>query len=171
MNSRPDSVVPRFGRYLAGLAFVSMLAFVFLNYRDPWPPLVPPPLAASPEVPTPPIERTLSLAQPPVVERGQPAPAKRSAEVDESVPATSLPLRLVATVVHEDPSRSLARIEDAQSSDAHMLLQGQAFEGRPGVTLVTIEPHSVLLDNYGTLERLPLEPNGLQFTADSLRSQ
>ena len=78
-----------------------------------------------------------------------------------------LPLRLNATVVQEDPSRSLARVEDAQLSDAQMLLQGQVFEGRPHVRLITIESDSVLIDNYGTLERLPLEPGGLQFTAES----
>ncbi len=51
-----------------------------------------------------------------------------------------------------------------------MLLQGQLFEGRPHVTLVMIESDSVLLDNHGTLERLPLEPGGLQITEDSLRN-
>lgn len=169
MSDDPDAPKPRFGRYLAVLAFVSMLGFVFLNYRDPWPPIVSPPLVPAPEVPAPPSTNTLSLAPPPAVEADPSTTPEHAAEaeIEDTVPMTSLPLRLNATVVQEDPSRSLARVEDAQLSDAQMLLQGQVFEGRPHVRLITIESDSLLIDNYGTLERLPLEPGGLQFTAES----
>jgi hypothetical protein len=172
MSDDPDAHNPRFARYLAGLAFVSMLGFVFLNYRDPWPPIVPPPLAPAPQIPAPPSTNTLSLAPPPpAVAPDQATTPGRAAAVEDTVPTTSLPLRLNATVVQEDPSRSLARVEDAQLSDAQMLLQGQVFEGRPHVRLITIDSDSVLIDNYGTLERLLLEPGGLQFTPESSRDE
>ncbi|MBW2287983.1 MAG: hypothetical protein JRG80_22375 [Deltaproteobacteria bacterium] len=171
MSEGPNAPNSRFGRYLAGLAVVSMLGFVFLNYRDPWPPIVPPPLEPAPEAPAPPYANTLSLAAPPAIEPNQPAPPEDAAEVEDTVPTTSLALRLLATMVQEEPSRSLARVADAQLPNAQMMLQGQVFEGRPHVTLVAIESDSVLLANYGTLERLPLEPDGLQITADSPHSE
>ena len=46
------------------------------------------------------------------------------------------------------------------------MAQGAKFEGRPTVTLVTIESERVLLDNYGTLEQLPLDPDGIQLTGE-----
>ena len=170
MSDGPDGPKRRFGRYMGGVALVSMLAFVILNYRDPWPPIVSPSLAPALEVPTPPAAGSLSLEPPPAIDPDQPAPPEQAAEVDHAVPTTSLPLRLLATAVQEDPSRSFARIEDDEASRAQMLSRGQVFEGRPQVVLVTIESGSVLLDNQGRLERLPLEPGGLQVTAGSLRS-
>jgi len=171
MGNEPAPAKQRFGRYLAVVAFTSMLAFVFLNYRDPWPPvgsaeLAPPPVAATTS-----NARTLSLAPVPTALPDRSAAAMNSSEDDDAVPTTSLPFRLLATMVQDDDSRSLARIKDAKRSNAQMLLPGQAFEDRPQVTLVAIEPDSVLLDNSGSLERLPLEPGGLRLNAESPRDE
>lgn len=162
-SDRRDPGRPRFGRYLAAVAVASMLAFVFLNYRDPWPPIVPPSLAPPPGISAPSNANRLSLAPPPTIgDPGRPSANERTVEADDAIPTTSLPLRLLATVVREDPTGSLARTADARSSGARMMFQGQVFEGRPRVKLVAIESDSVLIDNDGTLERLPLEPGGLQ---------
>jgi len=161
----------RFGRYLAVVAFVSMLAFVFLNYRDPWPPVGSPELAPAPDAGPASNANTLSLAPVPPPVPDQSATAMNTAEEDAAIPTTTLPFRLLATMVQDDASRSLARIADARLPNAQMLLQGQAFEGRPRVTLVAIEVDSVLLDNSGSLERLPLAPGGLRLGADSPRDE
>ena len=38
----------RFRTLIAAIAAITIVGFVFLNYRDPWPPIVPPPLEPEP---------------------------------------------------------------------------------------------------------------------------
>jgi general secretion pathway protein C len=157
-----------FARLAAGLAVVSILAFVYLSNRDPRPATVPSPATAESEgTPAQPAGTPTPASPPPVVSVAPPAGGPTAAESTGAVPSTSLQLRLLATAVQEDPSRSFARIDDAQLSGARLMVQGQVFEGRPNVTLVTIESDSVLLDNYGRLERLLLDPDGTQFAGDA----
>jgi hypothetical protein len=171
MSNESAPAKRRFGRYLAVVAFLSMLSFVFLNYRDPWPPIGSPELAPPPDAATATNANNLSLAPAPTDLPDRSA-AKLNTDDDEAaVPTTSLPFRLLATMVQDDASRSLARIADTRLPNAQMLLQDQAFEGRPQVTLVAIEPDSVLLDNSGSLERLPLEPGGLRLNANPPRDE
>jgi len=152
------------------LAAFGILGFVFLNYRDPWPPLVPPPLV--PETAEPP---PLPAGSMPLAPRSALVTAETTAhstvkdvpavvETPPAAPITTLPLRLLVTAVQANPARSFARIEDLQSSATRLMFQGQVFEDRPFITLVTIEADAVLLDNHGALERLPLTPGGRRTT-------
>jgi type II secretion system protein C len=154
----------RFRSLLVGIVVVTVLGFTFfLNYRDPWPPLVPRPLVPESETRAPrePPHGILNLAPLPDAEGERAGGESAPGDAPDSLPVTALPLRLLATAVQtSDPSRSFARIEDAQLSGARLMVQGQGFEARPRVTLVTIEPGSVLIENHGALERLPLDANG-----------
>lgn len=141
---------------------MTVLGFTFfLNYRDPWPPLVPRPLEPEAETAAPrePPHGNLNLAPLPEAAREPVDPGP-----PQTIPVTSLPLRLLATAVQEDTSRSFARIQDSQLSGARLMAIGKAFEGRPGVKIVAIEPSSVLIDNQGILERVPLAPEGRVLT-------
>lgn len=169
MADESGAAARRFRSLLVGLVVATVLGFTFfLNYRDPWPPLVPRPLVPESEAPREPLREVphgnLNLAPLP---EAQPEPnVSGSAGVDssDSPPLTTLPLRLLATAVQDDASRSFARIADAQLSGARLMVVGQSLEGRPQVAVVAIEPTSVLIENRGTLERLPLAPEGRQLT-------
>ncbi len=83
--------------------------------------------------------------------------------IDTGIAQTSLPLKLLVTSAQEDASLSFARIEDLQHGHEQVAKAGRTLRDRPKVTLVAIEPESVLLDNYGVVERLPLDPDGNRF--------
>ena len=100
----------------------------------------------------------------------QAAGATRSpgGEADDGIPITQLPLLLVATATGDEVSNPFARIEDLQHAVESILHTGQALPERSGVVLASIERESVLLDNHGDLERLPLDANGRALGADDL---
>jgi general secretion pathway protein C len=73
------------------------------------------------------------------------------------LPHTQLPLRLVATVVRERRSLSLATVVDTQAGGHEVLSEGGILRHHPRVKLAAIERGRVLLDNDGTREQLLLE--------------
>jgi type II secretion system protein C len=87
-----------------------------------------------------------------------PAPARSAPEPEEaSLPYTKLPLRLVATVVRENPALSLATVEDLERTAHQVMSEGQSFDAHPKATLVSIERGRVILDNDGVREQLVLD--------------
>jgi type II secretory pathway component PulC len=70
---------------------------------------------------------------------------------------TALPLSLVATMVRDDPSRSLATVSDEEHQARRVLAPGQPLPRRPGVILARIERERVLIDNQGVLESLAMD--------------
>ena len=79
------------------------------------------------------------------------------AEERSDLPHTELPLRLVATVVRENPKLSLATIEDEEQGGHQVLGEGQPFRGRGDVTLVGIERGRVVIDHAGVREQLVID--------------
>jgi general secretion pathway protein C len=128
----------------------------------------PQPAAEKPE-PIPSQERASAPLVPESALEPPPAqPARPPAEAPEQIPLTGLPLRLLATVTEQEPHLSLAHIEDIQHASQQLLKEGQTLKDRPYVTLVRIEPDSVLLDNYGVQERLMLDADGRRLTGDTI---
>jgi type II secretion system protein C len=73
------------------------------------------------------------------------------------IPHTRLPLRLLATVVREDPALSLATIVDVERAAQAVMSEGESFEGIPSARIAGIERGRVLLDNAGVREQLVIE--------------
>jgi type II secretory pathway component PulC len=84
-----------------------------------------------------------------------PAPPPAEPGSSEILP-TSLPLSLVATMVRDDPSRSLATIADAEHDTRRVLTPGQTLPRRSGVTLTRVLRERVLIDNQGVIESLAM---------------
>jgi general secretion pathway protein C len=74
-------------------------------------------------------------------------------------PHTRLPLRLLATVVRENPAYSLATIVDTERSEHEVMTEGQLFAGRPEARIARIERGRVLIDHDGVTEQLVLSQN------------
>lgn len=129
------------------------------------PPVEPGAVATAPAVTRPAPPASGSPTPPPARSRAAGAPEDTVDAAGDRVP-TQLVLRLLATFVHEDRTRSFARIEDVQLATDRLLIEGQSLAQRPYVRLVEIHPDHVVLDNYGVLERLPLDPEGVQLPGD-----
>lgn len=76
---------------------------------------------------------------------------------DPGVPLTDLPLRLVATVVRENASLSLATVEDLDRTTYEVLNEGDRFRDHPQASVVRIERGRILLDNDGVREQLVID--------------
>ncbi len=83
----------------------------------------------------------------------EPAPGAE----DGDVPHTRLPLRLVATVLRENPGRSLATVENTARSGHEVLGEGQVLRDHRAARIVSIERGRVLLDNDGVREQLVID--------------
>jgi general secretion pathway protein C len=83
----------------------------------------------------------------------EPAPVAE----DGDVPHTRLPLRLVATVLRENPGRSLATVENTARRGHQVLAEGQLFRDQRAVRIVSIERGRVLIDNDGVREQLVID--------------
>ncbi len=85
--------------------------------------------------------------------------AREPAPVAEegAVPHTKLPLRLVATVLRENPGRSLATVENTARSGHEVLGEGQVLRDHRAARIVSIERGRVLLDNDGVREQLVID--------------
>lgn len=103
----------------------------------------PAPLAASAKAPD------VAAAPPP----GATAPAEATQD-SSGIPHTRLPLRLLATVVRENRTLSLATVEDLERSANEVLNEGQSFEGHPNARIARIERARVLIDHDGVREQL-----------------
>jgi general secretion pathway protein C len=104
----------------------------------------------------------------PVVEQAAPqvaaSPDASGPSPDPSdVPHTRLPLRLLATVVREDPSLSLATVVDVDLS-TQVLSEGERFAAHPDARIARIERARILIDNAGVREQLAIE-TGLRHSA------
>lgn len=91
------------------------------------------------------------VAEAPTTAQAPPAPE------EASLPHTKLPLRLVATVVRENPALSLATVEDLARTGHQVMSEGQRFDAHPQASLVSIERGRVILDNDGVREQLVLD--------------
>jgi general secretion pathway protein C len=91
-----------------------------------------------------------------------PPPAPAAAARPADIPHTQLPLRLLATVVADDPSLSLATVADEERGAHAVMGEGQQFGGRPYVVLAAIERGRVLIDNHGVREQLVLVHGGAE---------
>jgi general secretion pathway protein C len=121
-----------------------VLALAWALGRRPGPEAAPRPAPAAREVPD------VATAPPaPSV----PAPAVRE-RAPADIPHTKLPLRLLATVVNENPALSLATIDDVERSAKEVMNEGQRFDGRPDVQIARIERARILIDNDGVREQL-----------------
>ena len=121
-----------------------VLALAWALGRRPGPEAAPLPAPAAREVPD--------------VATGPPAPSVAAPAVRErpsaDIPHTKLPLRLLATVVNENPALSLATIDDVERSAKEVMNEGQRFDGRPNVQISRIERARILIDNDGVREQL-----------------
>jgi type II secretion system protein C len=88
-----------------------------------------------------------------------PPPGSAATDVPNSgeILPTALPLSLVATMVRDDPSRSLATISDEEQQTRQVLAPGQPLQSRSGVALARVERERVLIDNRGVLESLAMD--------------
>src|SRR5262245_13445203 len=99
-------------------------------------------------------------AKPPEIAREAPPPPSPTPEptppaTDPSeFPSPKLPLRLLGTLVNEDPALSLATVDDTELSKHEVMKQGQRFEGRLRVQVASIERTRILIDNEGVREQL-----------------
>lgn len=84
-----------------------------------------------------------------------PPPAPEQAARAE-IPRTTLPLRLLATLVREDPALSLATLVDLEKTAHQVMSEGETLPGRPTVRVASIERERILLDHDGVREQLPL---------------
>jgi general secretion pathway protein C len=165
MNDRPNKS-RRLAAVLLGCVVLIAMAVVIVRGlgSTPLPPAEKPeaiPIqerASAPVVSEPALEPDPPPAQ----------PARIPAEAPKSIPLTGLPLRLLATLTQEESRLSLAQIEDIQHASQQLLKEGQVLKERPHVTLVRVEPNSVLLDNYGVQERLMLDPDGRRLSVDTI---
>ncbi len=110
---------------------------------------------ARPPQPTREIARELPEPAAPPAASPPPEPLAEAPD-DSGIPHTKLPLRLLGTVVSEDPALSLATVEDTERSLHEVMKQGQRFEGRPKVQVASIERARILIDNDGVREQLAL---------------
>jgi len=101
---------------------------------------------------------SLALPVPAHEEAVVPAEAALPAHDVPGIPWTELPLRLLATVVNEEASLSLATIEDVERAARAVMSEGQSLQGRPSVRIAKIERARVLLDHDGVLEQLVIVP-------------
>jgi len=100
-------------------------------------------------------------AAPPARPDGSPLEVGAAATAGSAdLPHTQLPLRLVATVLRERRSLSLATVEDTAAGGHEVLSEGDLLRHHPRVRLTAIERGRVLLDNDGTREQLQLERSG-----------
>jgi general secretion pathway protein C len=120
------------------------LAFAWALGRRPGQEAAPKPPAAARALP--------DVATPPPV--AAPALPERDAA---AIPHTKLPLRLLATVVSENPALSLATVDDVERSVHGVMNEGERFEGRPDVQIARIERARILIDNDGVREQLVIE--------------
>ena len=93
------------------------------------------------------------------------------ATVEPGLPLTTLPLRLLATALDEEGAGAFARIEDTQHATDQIAVEGQVLTRRPDVRLEQIAEDHVVLDNYGVLERLLLDPSGARLGVDQLAGE
>jgi general secretion pathway protein C len=105
--------------------------------------------------PGPPDPPEVSAAPPAAV--GSPFEADAANAGSTDLPHTQLPLRLVATVLRERRSLSLATVEDTGAGGHEVLSEGDLLRHHPRVRLAAIERGRVLLDNDGTREQLKLD--------------
>ncbi|HVN36886.1 MAG TPA: type II secretion system protein N [Myxococcota bacterium] len=106
-------------------------------------------------------DATSELARPAIEEAPQPVeavapPSAPAQPARAEIPRTTLPLRLLATVVGEDPALSLATLVDLERPDHEVMGEGQSLPGRPTVRVASIERERILLDHDGVREQLAL---------------
>ena len=104
---------------------------------------------AMPDLARPAIEKPL----PPVASAPPSAPAQATRA---EIPRTTLPLRLLATVVGEKPALSLATLVDLERATHEVMSEGESLPGRPTAVVASIERERILLDHDGVREQLPL---------------
>ena len=85
-----------------------------------------------------------------------PSRSRPRSPADLDIPLSELPLRLLVTVVADNPAASLATVADVEHHTSAVMREGQRFEGRPSVRLTAIERARVLIDNDGVREQLVL---------------
>lgn len=98
-----------------------------------------------------PVAASTSAEAPPAATRAVPE------SPDPGIPLTDLPLRLVATVVRENPALSLATVEDLDRTRHEVLNEGDSFRDHPQASVVRIERGRILLDNDGVREQLVID--------------
>ena len=98
------------------------------------------------------LDRNLFGAQIFPVEEVIPEP-----EPIEDLAETKLPLRLLGTVLSQDPTHSTAAIAGKRGPAHEVLREGDALESHPDVRLVKIERGRVILQNGKRREELLLE--------------
>jgi general secretion pathway protein C len=114
-------------------------------------------VARRPEpAPAPEIAHALPEPSAPPAARSATAPIAEAPENAE-IPHTKLPLRLLGTLVNENPALSLATVEDTERTLHEVMKNGQHFEGRPTVQVASIERARILIDNDGVREQLVLD--------------
>jgi type II secretion system protein C len=131
---------------LAGCALLAVALLVWIGTREGAPPPAPDAALASDRPDATPV-----AAAGPAASAAQPAPAP------SDLPHTDLPLRLLATVVRENRTLSLATVEDLERTQHQVLAEGQSFRGFPDATLLEIERGRVILDNDGVREQLVID--------------
>jgi general secretion pathway protein C len=102
------------------------------------------PAAARAAAPRPDVAAAPAPAAPPGPER----------EPSAGIPHTRLPLRLLATVVRENPAYSLATLVDTERGVHDVMSEGQPFAGHAKAHIARIERGRVLIDNDGVREQL-----------------
>jgi general secretion pathway protein C len=134
-------------RTLLTLSALLLLALVlaWALGRRPRPEIEPQPARAAREIPD------VATAPPPAASAAAPAVQERA---PADIPHTKLPLRLLATVVNENPALSLATVDDIERSANEVMNEGQRFDGRPNVQIARIERARILIDNDGVREQL-----------------
>jgi general secretion pathway protein C len=105
----------------------------------------------------PPGSHTSDVSAAPPAPDGNPFEVEATARGQSDLPHTQLPLRLVATVLRERRSLSLATVEDTAAGGHEVLSEGDLLRHHPRVRLTAIERGRVLLDNDGTREQLQLD--------------
>jgi general secretion pathway protein C len=138
-------------RLLLGLTVGLLLAVGLTHYFVRNAPAPAPPAAAPAAAPAAPVARE---PQAPVAETVPPAQPSPPDPAD--IPLSELPLRLLATVVADNPAASLATVADVEHHTSAVMREGQRFEGRATVRLTAIERERVLIDNDGVREQLVL---------------
>jgi general secretion pathway protein C len=132
-----------------------VLALAWALGRRPGPGAAPQPAAVvAPEIPDVATAPPSPAAQPALPEERDPG----------GIPHTELPLRLLATIVSENPAHSLATVQDLERA-VEVMNEGQGFEGRPDVQIARIERARILIDNDGVREQLVIVHRGAQEAA------
>lgn len=86
------------------------------------------------------------------------APKAALPDEDEEYAKTKLPLRLLGTAAHEEPSLSWAAVEDKESREHMVVKVGQRLKNRADV--LRIERRRIVLQNGARREELALEDDG-----------